>query len=302
MFSVIIPTYNRLELLKRAIDSVMNQTFQEFEIIVVDDCSSDDTWEWLKKNKDERIRPFRNSENKGPSINRNFAVDKSTYKYLAFLDDDDFWYENHLSSLRDIITSFPNAGLFSNSYIINYGYRKVEAIHDNKFLNDTTTEFNIFKCFSNTNSLCAPSATVIPKNIYLEVGGFDPKVSIAEDIDLQVRIGLKYPIVHSRKFTVEYDQSTGDHLSLNHINDKNAISFDKYLKEELEYPYLNQWLDRIRFQIGMKFLEVGSKKYKGYFNSITPKNLPFFKKIFISLNYNLMKSILVAKKHLNKYD
>ena len=292
MFSVIIPTYNRLELLKRAINSVLNQSFQEFEVIVVDDYSSDDTWEWLKENNDIRIHSYRNNDNKGPSINRNFAVSKSNFDYIAFLDDDDFWYDNHLLSLRDLIISFPDAGLFSNSYIINYGSKKVKAIHDNKFLDGTTTEFSKFECFTNTNSLCAPSATVIPKNIYLEVGGFDSDISIAEDIDLQVRIGLKYSIVHNRKFTVEYDQSTGDHLSLNHINDNNAISFDKYLKEELEYPYLNQWLDNIRFQIGMKFLEAGSKKYKTLFNTIHPNNLSFLKRGFINLNYNLMRFII----------
>jgi len=296
MFSVIIPTYNRLELLKRAIDSVLKQTFQEFEIIVVDDCSTDGTWEWLSATNDSRIKHYKNTKNKGPSTNRNFAVSKSIFNYIAFLDDDDFWFENHLSSLKDLIMSFPNAGLFSNSYIINHGYRKVEAIHDNKFLNNTTTEFNKFKCFTNTNSLCAPSATVIPRIIYIEVGGFDSEISIAEDIDLQVRIGLKYPIVHNRKITIEYNQSTGDHLSLNHINNNSTTSFEKYKKEEIEYPYLKLWLDSIRFQIGMKFLEVGNTKYKEYFKSILPNNLPFLKRIFINLNYDLMRFILKLKK------
>jgi len=300
MFSVIIPTYNRLELLKRAIDSVINQSFQEFEIIVVDDCSSDDTWKWLQNIGNTKIKCFRNKENKGPSTNRNFAVSKSNFDYIAFLDDDDFWYNNHLSCLRELIISHPNAGIYSNSYIINYGVNKTEAIHNNSFLNKTITEFSEFKCFTNTNSLCAPSATSIPKNIFLEVGGFDTEISIAEDIDLQVRIGLKYPIVYNRKFTIEYDQSTGDHLSLNHINNKNALSFDKYIKEELELPYLKLWIDNIRFQIGMKFLEAGSKKYKGYFKAIKPNNLSFIKRRFIRLNYNMMKFVLKTKEFINK--
>lgn len=296
MFSVIIPTYNRLDLLKRAIDSVLNQTFQEFEIIVVDDCSSDGTWEWLTSIDNSKIQFYRNNNNKGPSINRNFAVSKSNFNHIAFLDDDDFWYENHLSSLKNIIQLHPHAGLYSNSYIINYGFKKVEAIHDNKFLKGEVTKFEEFICLTNTNSLCAPSATVIPKNIYLEIGGFDPKITIAEDIDLQVRIGLKYPIVYSRKFTVEYDQSTGDHLSLNHINDKNTISFEKYKEEELKYHYLKLWLDNIRFQIGIKLLEAGNKNYKIFFRAINSNNLSISKRLFISLNYNLMRFILRVKK------
>jgi len=290
MFSVIIPTYNRLELLKRAINSVLNQSFQEFEIIVIDDCSSDGTWEWLKSIENTKIKSYINDKNKGLSYNRNHGVNQSKFEYIAFLDDDDFWFKNHLSEHTKLIKRYPDAGMYCNSYSINLGNRKVDAIHDNKFLNDTITEFNEFKCFKNTNALCAPSTVVLKKAIFNEIGGFNPKTTVLEDVEFYIKLGGKYSIVYNDIVTIEYAQNIGNHLSLNHVHLKTLPDLNKYLELENKYPYLKKWLDSIRFQIGIKFLEVDDKKYKYFFKSINKNNLSVSKNIFLRLNFNLMKA------------
>lgn len=296
MFSVIIPTYNRLELLKRAINSVLNQTFQEFEIIVVDDCSSDGTENWGISNKLDNIVYIRNKTNKGLAFNRNYGADNSKYDFLVFLDDDDIWFVNHLSELKEMINLYPNAGLYCNSYIINYGEKRIKAIHDNKYLSPTITKFNKFECFVNKHALCAPSASMIPKKVFDEIGGFNPKISFTEDTDIQVRIALKYPIVYNRNATIIYSQDTGNNMSLTMVNNKNYMDFEKYLVHKKEFPQLKVWLDNIRFYLGQKHLEAGNKGYIYFFSKIDKKNLTITKKIFISLNYGTMKLILFAKK------
>ena len=295
MFSVIIPTYNRLELLKRAIDSVLNQTFQEFEIIVVDDCSSDGTQNWGKRINHKHITYLRNKTNKGLAFNRNHGANNSKYDFLVFLDDDDIWLSNHLSELKKLITLYPNAGLYCNSYIINYGENEVKAIHDNKYLNTTVTKFSNFECFVNKNALCAPSASMIPKKVFDEIGGFNPNISFTEDTYIQVRIALKYPIVYNSNATIIYSQDTGNNMSLTMVNNKNYMDFDKYLVHKKEFPHLKIWLDNIRFYLGQKHLEVGNKGYINFFSKIDRKNLTLDKRIFISLNYGLMKLILKLK-------
>jgi len=89
--SVIIPTYNRAHLVGRAIRSVLNQTYQDFEIIVVDDCSTDNTEEIVKGFNDHRIRYMRHDRNRGGSAARNTGIKASQGKYIAFLDSDDEW-------------------------------------------------------------------------------------------------------------------------------------------------------------------------------------------------------------------
>ena len=89
--TTIIPTYNRAALVKRAIQSVLNQTFQDFEIIVVDDSSVDNTEEVVKGFRDDRIRYIRHPNNKGLPAGRNTGIKVASGEYIAFLDDDDEW-------------------------------------------------------------------------------------------------------------------------------------------------------------------------------------------------------------------
>src|SRR5262245_29216969 len=101
--SVIIPTHNRAEFLRSAITSVLNQTFQDFEIIVVDDASTDNTSEVVTYFGDKRIKYMRNNINKGDAGTRNVGVVNSNCTYIAFLDDDDEWLPNKLQIQIDML-------------------------------------------------------------------------------------------------------------------------------------------------------------------------------------------------------
>lgn len=98
LVTVYIPTYNRIELLKRAIQSVRNQTYTNLEIIIVDDCSTDGTQEYLKQvsQEDKRIRYFLKEKNSGACVSRNIAIDNATGEYITGLDDDDYFLESRI--------------------------------------------------------------------------------------------------------------------------------------------------------------------------------------------------------------
>lgn len=104
--SVIIPTHNRSELLYSAITSVLNQTFQDFEIIVVDDCSGDNTPEIVSKLNNKRIKYIRNEINKGEAEARNTGIMNSDSEYIAFLDDDE-WLPEKLTLQVDLLKNSP---------------------------------------------------------------------------------------------------------------------------------------------------------------------------------------------------
>lgn len=109
--SVILTTYNRAEVLKRAIRSVLNQTYKDFELVIIDDCSQDNTEETVKSFNDKRIIYFKTPQNYGSSGARNFGFRKSTGKYIAYLDDDNEFLPEFLSETVALLkTSSPEIG------------------------------------------------------------------------------------------------------------------------------------------------------------------------------------------------
>jgi glycosyltransferase involved in cell wall biosynthesis len=109
--TIIIPLYNKRSYIGRALDSVLHQSFQDFEIIVVDDGSTDNGAEVVKSYDDPRIRLIR-QENKGVSVARNTGADRATADFIAFLDADDEWMPRQLETVSGLRKKFPDAGLF----------------------------------------------------------------------------------------------------------------------------------------------------------------------------------------------
>ena len=183
--SVIIPTYNRYEVLKRALNSVYIQTYKPKEVIVVDDGSSDATSSIIKEFPSVK---YFYKKNGGVSSARNFGIKKATYDWIAFLDSDDQWHKDKLQEQMlfhqqnlDILISYTNERWIRDNKEVNLPkkYQKVGG--------------DIFsKCLS--HCIIAPSATLIHKGLFDKVGAFDESLEICEDYDLYLRVALKYKI------------------------------------------------------------------------------------------------------------
>lgn len=111
--SVIMPVYNAERFLRQAVDSVLTQSYSDFELILVDDCSTDGSYDILceYENKDKRVRVFKNEQNKGVSYTRNFAVSKANGEYIALIDSDDMWRKDKLSKQMSLIEKYPDTDL-----------------------------------------------------------------------------------------------------------------------------------------------------------------------------------------------
>ena len=127
LISCIIPTYNRPKIIKEAIQSILTQTYQNYEILIIDDCSNTDYYLELPK-IDSRIQIFRTKENSGPAIARNLGLDLAKGKYISFLDDDDLFLPHHLSTGIQFLEKNPDYhGIYFNSQTIKKG--KLERIY-----------------------------------------------------------------------------------------------------------------------------------------------------------------------------
>ncbi len=184
--SVIIPTYNRGAVLERAIKSVLNQSYRNFEIIVVDDGSTDNTHRILEKYS-RQIRYF-SQLHSGVSSCRNFGLEKSEGTWVAFLDSDDYWLPEKLERQIQFVQQHPE-------FLIVQTDEK--WIRHGKFVNPMKKHRKyggwIFKqCLP----LCivSPSAVMVHQRVFNDVGVFDENLPVCEDYDLWLRISRKYPI------------------------------------------------------------------------------------------------------------
>ncbi len=186
LISVIIPTYNRSWILKDAVDSVLSQKFTDFELIVVDDGSTDSTSELLSAYKD-RIIKIR-QENRGVSSARNSGLRAASGLYVAFLDSDDMWLPEKLSSQVDFFESHPEAVICQTDEMwIRKGVR-VNPKNRHKKPSGMIFEPSLRLC------LVSPSAVMMKKSIFDEIGLFNEAFPACEDYDLWLRTGLYYPV------------------------------------------------------------------------------------------------------------
>ena len=188
--SVIIPTHNRLNVLKRAIDSVLNQSFAAYELIVVDDGSTDGTDQWLStldSSNSSIISIIQN--NFGVSHARNRAIERARGHWIAFLDSDDYWYKNKLQRQMDALQQNPT---------IRFCHCDEHWIRNGKRVNQKRKHAKYGgHIFEQCLPLCAisPSATIMRKEIFDEVGLFDEALPACEDYDLWLRITCKEPVL-----------------------------------------------------------------------------------------------------------
>jgi glycosyltransferase involved in cell wall biosynthesis len=196
--SVIIPLYNRGEYIKRAIDSVLSQTYQNFEIIIIDDGSTDGSSDVVKRFPDTRIRLL-SQENQGVSAARNKGAGNASSDFLAFLDADDEWLPDHLETLLRLRNKYPFAGAYTTAYKILEPDGKIRSARYNALLENQEEGIipDFFKSAALGDSPLNSSSVGIPKIIFNEFGGFLSGVPMGEDTDLWIRIALKYRIAFS---------------------------------------------------------------------------------------------------------
>ncbi len=191
-FSVIIPLYNKALYVVKAIESVLHQTCQDFELVVVDDGSSDDSLSVARSVLEKCVTPYQliHQGNAGVSTARNNGVGASCGEYLCFLDADDWWAPSFLERMNDLICDYPEAGIYgTNYYYVKNGRQSVCV---------TTAETGYINyCRVYAEKLEMPlwtGAVCIPRFIFNEFGGFRSHLRLGEDFDLWIRIALKYKV------------------------------------------------------------------------------------------------------------
>jgi len=208
MFSVVIPLYNKEISVKETLYSVLNQSFSDFEVIIVNDGSTDKSLEKVNEIADPRLRII-NKKNGGVSSARNLGIKEANEDWIAFLDGDDFWKQDHLSTVANLIKEFPEDLAFCTSFVKNTddAEEKKASINSVEIINDyfeRATKKHFFWT----------SVVVLKKEIFNEIGFFNEKLALGEDLDVWSRVGRKYRIIKSNNITAIYNKTAENKATL----------------------------------------------------------------------------------------
>ncbi|NHQ59189.1 glycosyltransferase [Chlorobium sp. BLA1] len=218
-FSVIIPTYNRAEILKKAIDSVLAQTFNDYEILVMDDGSTDNTRETVESFHDFRIYYHWAENSGGPATPRNRGIEAAQADWICFLDADDLWYPDKLKILSETINSFPDIDLFCHNemlFHIKTGRRTL--------LKHGPDSADIYRIMLMEGNRVSTSATTVRRsflNKYALRFNQSSDYVIVEDYDMWLRIacfGGQYHFISDicGEYIIDTDNISSDYKKMRH--------------------------------------------------------------------------------------
>lgn len=250
MISVVIPLYNKYNLIAKTLQSVFTQTFTNYEIVIVDDGSTDSSAEVVQAIKDPRIKLIR-QKNSGVSVARNRGISEARGEYIAFLDADDEWKPDYLDTINHLTKRFQDAEVFSTRYEFRdeYNNRHDNVINHIPFDDQEGILSNYFDVALSSDPPLWTSAVVVSKSALEEVHGFPVGVTSGEDLITWARLACKFKIAFSKKICAcYYTPTTGptgvvpaDLKSINDYVGTNLIKLYEETHMESLKHYIAYW-------------------------------------------------------------
>lgn len=303
LVSVIIPTYNRANLIQQSVKSVLNQTYNNFEIIIIDDGSSDNTEEVINKLNDNRIRYIKHAVNKGASAARNTGIREAKGKYIAFQDSDDHWLPDKLEKQVKRIENTPDhvGAVFGGYWIIGKGNEK------RYFPEQVIKDGNIFHTLLKGNVVGMP-VVMIKKICFDKVGYFNETLPALEDWELLLRISRDYEFLYiNEPLVTVYETENSISMHMENTVEAWTFIFNKYydvISKDIETLALHY------YTMGKYYIKSGKYKdgkqliFKAFKTS--PKNIKYIievllllmgKKVYVNKRiWNIINSVNKVKK------
>jgi len=196
LVSVILPTFNRAYIVKRAIDSVLDQRYKNLELIIIDDCSTDNTKKVVQSYSDKRVKYIVNAHNLGGAGSRNEGIKIAKGAFIAFQDSDDEWLPQKLEEQISILDQSPDeiGAIYCNFH--SASDQKIHIYHSSKKEGDIHQELLV------ANFITLPSLVVRKQSLKI-VGLFDPDLPRLQDWDLLLRLSQRYKIGYTDKILLK---------------------------------------------------------------------------------------------------
>ena len=298
-FSVIIPLYNKENYVENTLKSILNQTFTDYEVLIINDCSTDASVTKVNPSLSNKVTLIHHNKNKGLSATRNTGIKNAKSDYVVFLDADDLWKPTFLETIHRLIINFPEARLFATNYEEFY---KEKAILPYNGSNDLANNFEGYINFFKTNikqGIYNHGSVCFHKSVFEKAGFYDENIDFAEDLDFNIRANYYYKLAYSNSIQMSYLMQTENQLTTSPILNKRLPDFDKYEELAIDNPSLKKYLDFERYVLSKHTKMDGdialSKKIS---SSIDLKNLNWKQNLLLKSPISLLHIIYKTKQFL----
>lgn len=281
-FTIIVPLYNKENYVENALKSIINQTYNDYEVLIINDCSTDKSVLKVIPFISNKIKLIEHPVNKGLSASRNTGIENANSNYITFLDADDFWKPNFLETIHRLIINFPEAKIYGTNYEEVY-QNKTYLPHNgsNSLPENFEGYINFFKInvkqgIYNHGSVC------IAKEVYEKVGNYNTEIKFSNDIDFNIRANYYFKLAYSNTIQMSYLMEVEHQITRNSILHKKIPNYDNYEPWTKENPDLKKHLDFFRYVLAKKLKRDGdTQDWKKIAQSIDKSNLNWKQKMLL---------------------
>lgn len=245
-FSIVIPLYNKEKHISRTLTSIVSQTYTNYEVLVVDDGSTDQSVRKVQEVSIDNLRII-SQANSGVSVARNTGIKTARYKWIVFLDADDELHPEYLQSIQEMIKKFPNEKVFGTGYNLQYvdGSQTSPTFYGVPEQGTFDILPNYFESMIKGNSLIAGSIVCIHKDVFNTTGLFPVGFKLGEDLDMWFRIMLYFKMVYYNKPLFIYNKDVSGAATAQMDDVRNTFPYYKWFKaprNKFNLPYQKRYI------------------------------------------------------------
>jgi glycosyltransferase involved in cell wall biosynthesis len=282
-FTVIIPLYNKEQYIENAIKSVLNQTFTDFNLLIINDCSTDKSVEIASKYISDTVEIIHHEKNTGLAAARNSGIKNATSNYIAYLDADDLWKPTFLESIFQLIQNFPEAQIFGTNY---------EEIWDKLIKNpqngseilpvDFKGYINFFK-INLKQGIYTHGSVCFHKEVFEKIGFYNEDIGFSEDLDFNIRANYNFKLAYDNSIQMSYFMQTENQITQSSISHKTIPDFDSYENWAKTNSDLKKYLDFERYVLGKRLKKNNDLRWIKMIATIDSRNLNWKQNVLLKM-------------------
>lgn len=299
-FSVIIPLYNKEKYIEKALKSILNQTFTDYEVLIINDCSTDKSAEIASTFLSEKVQLIHHEKNSGLAASRNTGIKKARANYVTFLDADDVWKPHFLEKIFQLIETFSEARIFATNYEEIWDQTVKKPHNGSENLPEHFTGYVDFFKINLKQGIYNHGSVCVHKEVYEKVGFYNENIQLSQDLDFNIRANYQYKLAYDNSVQMSYFMQTDNQLTRSSIVNKTIPNYDLYEDWTKNNANLKKYLDFERYVLGKRLKKNNDLRWKKMTANIDTNNLNWKQNLLLKLPSSMLNLIDKLKLFLLK--